>query len=181
MIAFRQVDRRYPFLWEDRRQPAGRWHVEGDGPAHYFADTPDGAWAEFLRHEEITDPGDLETIRRQLWAIDVGDEPAAPVSVSAALVRGGFETYSRCQDDAAALRARGHRRIIAPSAALVPGGARGLTVREGVHAAAPRDGQVLVIFGPPDNLVGWVASEAGRPAADLLERVNHYEPPSHEP
>src|SRR5262245_40501368 len=55
MILFRQVDARFPFLWEDARQPAGRWHAAGDGPAHYFADTPDGAWAEFLRHEEITE------------------------------------------------------------------------------------------------------------------------------
>ena len=59
MIGFRQVDARYPFLWEDSRQPEGRWHAAGDGPAHYIADTPDGAWAEFLRHEEITDPDDL--------------------------------------------------------------------------------------------------------------------------
>ena len=50
MIAFRQVDARYPFLWEDGSQPAGRWHGDGEGPAHYFADTPDGALAEFLRH-----------------------------------------------------------------------------------------------------------------------------------
>src|SRR5262245_42104774 len=73
MMAFRQVDARYPFLWEDDRQPAGRWHADGDGPAHYFSDTPDGAWAEFLRHEEITDHRDLATIRRQLWAVDIGD------------------------------------------------------------------------------------------------------------
>src|SRR5262245_60720435 len=76
MIVFRQVDSRFPFLWEDAKQPSGRWHREGDGPAHYFADTPDGAWAEFLRHEEITDVQDLLTIRRQLWAVEVGDAPA---------------------------------------------------------------------------------------------------------
>jgi hypothetical protein len=28
--------------------------------------TPDGAWAELLRHEEITDPEDAATIRRAL-------------------------------------------------------------------------------------------------------------------
>ena len=33
MIAFRQVDARYPFLWDDASQPAGRWHAEGEGPA----------------------------------------------------------------------------------------------------------------------------------------------------
>ena len=58
MIVFRQADPRYPFLWSDPAQPAARWHGEAEGPAHYFADTPDGAWAELLRHEEITDPAD---------------------------------------------------------------------------------------------------------------------------
>ena len=45
MIGFRHTDPRYPlFLWEEgRSQPAGRWHAAGDGPAHYFSDTADGA------------------------------------------------------------------------------------------------------------------------------------------
>ena len=52
MIVFRQADPRYPFLWESPDQPAGRWHGPGEGPAHYFSDTPVGAWAELLRHED---------------------------------------------------------------------------------------------------------------------------------
>ena len=61
MIVFRQTDHRYPFLWESAEQPPGRWHGAGEGPAHYCADTPDGAWAEFLRHEEIGDAADTRT------------------------------------------------------------------------------------------------------------------------
>ncbi len=76
MIAFRQCDARCPFLWEGAAQPEGRWHAAGEGPAHYFADTPDGAWADFLRHEEIRDAADLATIRRAIWAVDIGDAPA---------------------------------------------------------------------------------------------------------
>ena len=64
MILFRHADPRFPFLWETASQPAGRWHAPGEGPVHYLADTPDGAWAEFLRHEEIRDPEDLAGIRR---------------------------------------------------------------------------------------------------------------------
>jgi hypothetical protein len=174
MIAFRQVDARYPFLWEDDRQPAGRWHADGEGPAHYCADTPDGAWAEFLRHEEITDPEDLPTIRRQLWAVEIGDARADRVELPAHILTGGPETYARCQREAAALRRRGVTRLVVRSAALVTGGARGMRVGHGVHAMAPRDGSVIVIFGAPDTLVGWIAAEAGRPAADLLDRVRHY-------
>src|SRR5262249_12367623 len=74
MIGFRHTDPRFPFLWEEASQPAARWHAAGEGPVHYFCDTPDGAWAEFLRHEEITDPADLITIRRTIWAVDLGEE-----------------------------------------------------------------------------------------------------------
>lgn len=174
MIVFRQTDARYPFLWEDTTQEPGRWHAVGEGPAHYFADTPDGAWAELLRHEEITEPDDVLTIRRQLWAVDIGDAPAEAVTTPASIVSGGRDTYARCQMDASALRARGAQRLAAPSAALVPGGARGLCVDRGVKPSAPRDGAVLVLFGSPQGLVGWIAAENGHPPVDLLRRVNHY-------
>jgi hypothetical protein len=40
---------------------------------------------EFLRHEEITSPEDLETITRAMWVVEVPDgvcaEPVAPVAV----------------------------------------------------------------------------------------------------
>ena len=174
MIVFRQVDARYPFLWEDDRQPAGRWHADGAGPAHYFSDTPDGAWAEFLRHEEITDARDLPTVRRQLWAVDIGDAPAERVDLPIDVLTGGLETYARCQRKAASMRARGVTRLVAPSAALVSGGARGMRVDRGVVAAAPRDGTVIVLFGSPGALVGWIGADAASPAADLLDRVHHF-------
>jgi hypothetical protein len=174
MIAFRQTDGRYPFLWESAQQPQGRWHGSGEGPAHYFADTPDGAWAEFLRHEEITDPLDLATVRRQMWAVEIGDAPATAVRVPAELATGGLETYPRCQAESRRLRARGARRLLAPSAALIKGGARGTIVDNGPRPAPPRDGHVIVVFGPPESLIGWAVAEAGRPSADLLDRVHHY-------
>jgi RES domain-containing protein len=174
MIAFRQVDARYPFLWEDDRQPAGRWHADGAGPAHYFSDTPDGAWAEFLRHEEITDARDLPTVRRQLWAVDIGDAPAERVDLPIDVLTGGPETYARCQRKAASMRARGITRLEAPSAALVAGAARGMRVERGVVPAAPRDGAVIVLFGSPGALVGWIGADAASPAADLLDRVHHF-------
>jgi hypothetical protein len=174
MIVFRQVDARYPFLWEDARQPAARWHGDTSGPAHYFADTPDGAWAEFVRHEEITDPRDLATIRRQMWAVDIGDVPATTVELPDATLRGGRETYGPCQQAAAALRARGVRRIVARTAALVRGGARAVRIAQGERVGEPRDGLTIVIFGPPNDLVGWIAADAASPAADLLDRVHHY-------
>lgn len=71
MMCFRHCDRRWPFLWEIRDQPAARWHHDGDGPAQHVADTPDGAWAEFVRHEEITEEIDLAGVSRALWSVHV--------------------------------------------------------------------------------------------------------------
>ena len=75
MIVFRHTDRRFVFLWEGPDQPAARWHGDGEGPVQYVVDTPDGAWAEFLRHEEIVTSEDVATIRRALWAVEVPVPP----------------------------------------------------------------------------------------------------------
>jgi hypothetical protein len=174
MIVFRQADPRYSFLWSDVSQPAARWHGDGEGPAHYFADTPDGAWAELLRHEEITDPADAATVQRALWAVEIEDEPFKEVSLPASVMTGGRDTYGRCQDHARRLRARGARRLAAPSAALLPGAASGREIAGGTERATePRDGRVLVVFGAPDGIVGWKAVERSAPPPDVLSRVRH--------
>src|SRR5262245_35532358 len=136
MIVFRQADPRYPFLWSDESQPAGRWHGDGEGPAHYFADTPDGAWAELLRHEEITDPGDAATLRRALWAVEIGEAPAEAVSIDVRTATGGRESYESCQAHARTLRAAGARRLVAPSAALIPDSAGGRAIVNGREHSA---------------------------------------------
>jgi hypothetical protein len=175
MIVFRQADPRYPFLWSDVSQPAARWHADGEGPAHYFADTPDGAWAELLRHEEITDPADAATVQRALWAVEIEDEPFKEVSLPASALTGGRDTYRKCQDHARRLRSRGARRLAAPSAALLPGGAAGREMAGGTERATrPRDGRVLVVFGAPDGIVGWKAVERAAPPPDVLPRVRHF-------
>ena len=175
MIVFRQADPRYPFLWSESSQPAARWHGEGEGPAHYFADTPDGAWAEILRHEEIFDPADVATVRRTLWAVDIGDDPMTAVSLMASAQVGGPETYRACQSHARRLRRRGARRIVARSAALVRGGGGGWTISSGQQRRGrPRDGRVIVVFGEPDGLVAWKAVDSGAPPADVLSVVHHY-------
>jgi len=173
VIVFRQTDSRWPFLWETPDQPAGRWHGAGEGPAHYFADTPGGAWAEFLRHEEITDPEDLSTIRRRMWAVDIGDQAAASIRLVEGVACGGAGMWPRCQAEARRLRASGSSRLSAPSAALKPGGARGVVVHQGEIPGPLRDGRVVVVYGPPNGLVGWPVADEGHPGRDLLDRVRH--------
>lgn len=171
-IGFRHCDPRFGFLWLSAAQPAARWHGAGEGPANYFADTPTGAWAEFLRHEEITDADDLAGVRRSLWAVELPEGGFERPAVPEALALGGLATYTACQDAARALRAKGVRRLEAPAAALLAGGASGVHTRVGgaVAAAPVRDGRVWVLFGEAD-LRGWLVVDGGSPPASVLSAV----------
>jgi RES domain len=173
-IWFRNVDRRWPFLWEDASQPPARWHGAGEGPAQYLADTPDGAWAEFLRHEEITEAADLEGITRHLWAIEVPDDEEEPVppQLRPRILKGGLESYAQCQDEARRLRAEGATSLEAPSAALQDGSARGEFTRAGLVEADTREGRVRVLYGPRPDVRGWLCAD-GRPSERLLALVRH--------
>lgn len=172
-LGFRHSDHRKPFLWQSDQQPAARWHGDRDGPANYFADTPAGAWAEFLRHEEITDEADLAGVRRSLWVVELPDEGYARPKLSARTMTGGLVSYAACQAEARRLRSAGARRLEAPAAALLPGAARGWVANPEVAAASEaRDGRVWVLFGPCDA-VGWPAVVAGSPPAAVLPLVRH--------
>jgi hypothetical protein len=173
VIVFRHADARYPFLWESNEQPAARWHGEGEGPVAYLAETPDGAWAEFLRHEEITDPADLEGIARSIWAIELTDPPTRVPRLPVAVMTGDRSTYERCREEARRLRARA-AGLVAPSAAIHPRTASGFRVDGGLRPAASRAERVFVLFGPQPALVGWSACAEGRPRADLLGRVRSF-------
>jgi hypothetical protein len=170
MIAFRHADRRLPFLWEGAGQPAGRWNANGEGPVHYFADTPDGAWAEFLRHEDITEPEDLATITRALWAVELPDAGYSAPALPPAVLMGGAESHGPCRAEARRLAAAGAMGLRAPSAALREGRASGCRVDRGLTAGPPRDGKTIVIFGARPDLVGWRAA-LGKPHEELLSRV----------
>ena len=114
VIAYRHADPRFPFLREDSSQSAGRWNAPGE-LTHYFCDTPDGAWAEFLRHEEIRDPRDIPTIRRALWAVNIGETPSHRPDLPRQTLIGGPDTWPACQQ--AARQYREHPDgIAAPSA-----------------------------------------------------------------
>lgn len=174
MIVYRHADPRFPFLWESADQPPARWHGPGEGPVQYFADTPDGAWAEFLRHEGITEESELVNVRRALWAVEVPDTlTAESPELSRSVLTGGIETYQECQKRARRLRNNGVRALRVPSAALRPGSARGWTVEGGLQPGLERDGMVLVVFGVRPDFVGWMAGFAARPRSDLLARIRY--------
>ena len=171
-IWFRNADRRVPFLWDDSAQPPARWHSAGRGPAQYASDTPEGAWAEFLRHEGISSPDDLGGISRSLWALEVdltGEELAEPALPPATLT-GGLVSYPDCRAEAERLRADGATALVTVTAALLPGSAAGEVVAAGeLHSATPpRDGRTLCLFGNRPTLVGHRCVEAGQPPERVL-------------
>lgn len=59
---------------------------------HYLANTPTVAWAEWIRHQEIEDPADLEGVAAALWAVLIpahwSDQDLQPVNLSMELVLG---------------------------------------------------------------------------------------------
>jgi len=176
VILFRHTDPRFPFLWESAAQPPARWHSQGDGPVQYLADTPDGAWAEFLRHEAITKEADLRGIERDLWAIELpaASRPDAASTLPLTVLLGGLDTYSECQAEARRLHQQGSIGLVAPSAALLPGTAGGWHVENGsLHPGAARDGEVVVLFGARPDLAGWCASSRGNPDPRVLPKVRH--------
>jgi RES domain len=172
VIVYRHADTRLPFLWESSEQPAARWHGDGDGPVQYFSATPDGAWAEFLRHEEITEPSDLEGVRRAMWAVEVPEQELAEPSLPAGTVTGGPGTYTACREEAGRLRAKGATGFAAPSAALVSGTPSGWQVDGGMRSGPILAERTIALFGRRPGLTGWSACAAGRPRADLLGRVH---------
>lgn len=173
-LGFRHCDPRFPFLWQASGQPAGRWHGQGEGPANYFADTPVGAWAEFVRHEGITDPADLAGVRRSLWVAELASDGYAIPSLPEATLFGDESSYPACQEAARELRQAGADRMQVRGAALQPGQAAGWTANPNVTSAtAARDGLVWVLFGLRE-VVGWVAVDGGAPPELVLPLVRHF-------
>ncbi len=135
----------------------------------YFADTPPGAWAELLRHEEITDPADLAGISTRLWAVQIGEVDMREPQLPLAALTSAPDEYDVCRAEARRLRAAGTLWLVTVSAALQFGEAAGFRVgTAGLIRAAPRDGKVVVHFGVLPDAEGWCAADAARPDADLL-------------
>lgn len=178
MIFYRHADPRYPFLWESADQPPARWHGVGEGPAHYFSDTPEGAWAEYLRHEEITELEDFGGIRRSIWAVEI---PAREVRAAAQVpagpaVIGGLRSHQRCRQVARKVRRGGHRALRATAAAMIPGGAHGWRVDGGIEPGPDRTATTLVLFGRRPDLIGWSAAHIAQPDPHVLSLVRALRP-----
>lgn len=125
-----------------------------------------------IRHFEITDPADLAGLRHTVWAVAVPDDlDMAIPSIDRRTMTGGLDTYEACQREAARLRAGAADAIVAPSAALLDGEARGWRVDGGLRPGDDRQGRVVILFDPRPRLVAWRTSVEGKPDPALLAKV----------
>lgn len=174
MIVFRNTDIDVPFLWETSAQPPARWHGDGEGPAQYFSSTPESAWAEFLRHQEIREAADLAGVERVLWTVEIDDnEPAVEPDLPRATLTGDRTSYWACQAEAARLRTTGATRLVAPSAAVAPRSHSGWRVEAGLRPGTRRAETTIILSGARPNLTGWRACAPGAPGTEVLARVRY--------
>lgn len=174
MILYRNCNPRLPFLWDFPNTEEGRWNSNGQGPTQYLADTPNGAWAEYLRAQGIVTEAQLKGVDRSLWVIILKDEGCATPALPNETLQGDRHTYPDCQAEATRLRDKGATALRAPSAALLGGAARGWqVVNGGLQPGEDADGEVYVLFGVRPQATGWRIVDNGRPPAELLPFVRH--------
>jgi hypothetical protein len=169
-VGFRQTAQGVPVLWESSVQPAARWHALGDGPVQYFASSAEGAWAEWLRHEEIKNPDELNDVIRVLWYADLGERTLAQPELSRKVLFGNADVYPQCQAEAKRLQGAGEVGLEVVSAALT----HTLLYRTD-NGTKTEQGEALVyvLFGVQPKLKASRVSEGGIP--DILGRVRHFE------
>ena len=179
-LGFRVCDRRYPFLWPGPGQPPGRWNQAGDQPVHYLASTPTVAWAEWIRHQELHDPGDLLGVAAALWAVMIPadwtnqDLQAAPIAIDQLL-----DTTAAGQSARLALveqlKQPGAQGLLAPTAALNRSHEASPCVRVIKGSEQPEllplPAHVILLWCNAEHLPGWCCVPEGRPDAALLPLV----------
>ncbi|MEA2676206.1 MAG: hypothetical protein QOJ81_347, partial [Chloroflexota bacterium] len=118
-----------------------------------------------------SDPADVATVSRSLWAVELPDEPLAAPGLPDATLVGGTASYPSCREEAGRARATGAKGLIAPSAALDRRTGSGYRTDAGLRAGPRREESVVVLFGARPDLVGWAACFEGRPRPELVARV----------
>lgn len=179
-IAHRYSSYDTPF-WARENTLPGRWHVPGDGATQYLSRSTDGAWAELIRHEELTTEDEVAMVSVQMWALAVTQAMIVDYSTFELAQAAGFppdalveQDYVRCQNEGARLRRLGCSGILAPSAALP--GAVNLTLFGPRMAstwnrppllASSLPATVIAKGAPPPGLLAEVR-QLGAPHAGLL-------------
>lgn len=170
-VAFRYSAYDVPFWVRPNTMPQ-RWNRAGEAPTQYWSLTPEGAWAELIRSQHITDEETLDLVRMPVWAgrlpaLGLLDLNRAEVRERYGLTEAALtaDDWSACQRAATQMRADGVRGIVAPSAALA--GAQSVTLF-GARRPIAFDREPRLASAVPTALVA-----IGRPPHGLMNQVIH--------
>lgn len=160
-----------PF-WARPNTTDERWHALGDGPTQYLSATPDGAWAELIRNENLRSETDLALVQMPLWQAQIDEAQIADYRDFETAERAGLdpavlidEDQGPCRMEGRRLRENGFAGVLYPSAAL-PG-------EQNLALFGPR---ILLPWGASRKLASGIPANkltVGAPPADLLPRVRH--------
>lgn len=165
LVAFRYCSYDVPFWVRPNTRP-GRWHRAGDGPTQYWSLTPEGAWAELIRYEELSTEEELDEIRAPMWVCRVPRMGLADLTDGGVRDRHNLtaedltvDAWGECQRAAVEIR-REARGVLAPSAALANtlnvtlfGPRRIIAFQQTPALASAIPGAIAAIGRPPRGLV----------------------------
>jgi len=168
-VAFRYSEYDVPF-WARANTQDGRWHCAREAPVQYMSLSPDAAWADLLRHENLRTEPEAAMVRMPLWVLKVDESRIVDYSSFEKAEAAGFppdalidDHWARCQAEGARLRALGMRGVLGPSAAVA--GEVSLTLFGG-RRAVDWDDEPLVASAVPAKVV-----TVGAPAMGLVGKV----------
>jgi RES domain-containing protein len=168
-VAFRYCSYDVPF-WARPNTQAQRWNLPREDCTQYWALTPDGAWAEHIRANDIETETELDEIRIPIWVcrlscMDLIDLRQAEVRDRYELTAADLTSpdWGACQRAATSMRTEGARGLLAPSAALA--NATNVTLF-GPRRQIAFDRRPALASAVPATVVA-----IGRPPRKLLERV----------
>lgn len=168
--AFRYADYDVPF-WARANTQDGRWHRSSEAcRTQYLSVSPDGAWADLIRSENLRTEPEVALVRMPLWVARLDENGIVDYSTFERAEAAGFppdalidDDWERCQTEGTRLRDLGLRGVLAPSASL-PGEVT-ITLFGG-RRAVHWDDDPLVASAIPANVV-----TVGRPPVGLVDRV----------
>ncbi len=185
-VAFRYADYDTP-LWVRANTEPGRWHFARTEPTQYLCLSPDGCWADLIRHENLRSEIDVALVRMPLWVLKINEERIADYRSFEKAEAAGFppdalidEDWERCQAEAERLKDLGFRGVLSPAAALAGdvalslfGGRRAVGWEEEPCLTSAIPAKVVTVGAPPTGLVERVrfrGEEHRDYAAYALER-----------
>ncbi len=112
-----------PF-WARSNTRDGRWNYGGVDSTQYWSLTPEAAWAELIRHEDLQSEEDLDLVRMPFWVCRIPTVMLVDLRLRDERERRGIsddqlidDDWRPCQDLAERLREH-VRGVISPAAAL---------------------------------------------------------------